>query len=501
MSNDGAQAAPTAEGTFVKTPLSNLLIYVLEHRLTGSLELTSAHAPVGTVLFTQGFPAKAMIADDIHHLGEIMADLGLVTAEQLALSRERMQESPRLQGQILIELGFVTPEVVDAGLRAQLERKLEHLLALPSDTNFAYYDGVDNLARFGGGPTAIDPLPVLWRGVRNTPPWEHIDATLRRLGTHAVHVPTGAKLDRFHFTRAEQSAIELLQQGPMRVTDLAVTKGVGPSLAQLLVYCLVIAKQVEFVDVTPPHAASVAAPSAGGPPAAAAAPPHPLTTTGLAFARVQLQAKPVTRAPLVVEETSVPCSPNDGRVSSPGLTLPSAVPTPPSSTSPSAEQNAVEQKILDRAASISSQDFFQMLGVARDAPAEVVQNAYIALAKVWHPDRLPPALASVRDACTKVFAYITEAHATLTDGERRAKYMTLIREGGATPDDQARIQAILEAATDFQKAEIHFKRSDMQQAYDLAKKAHLADPEQVDYLAMVTWIEAQSPECSSRAKT
>jgi tetratricopeptide (TPR) repeat protein len=107
----------------------------------------------------------------------------------------------------------------------------------------------------------------------------------------------------------------------------------------------------------------------------------------------------------------------------------------------------------------------------------------------------------VKDACSKVFTHLTEAQATLCDADRRAEYMTLLKDGGATPDDQAKIQAILEAATEFQKAEIFLKRNDTAQAHELAKKALALDPEQADYLAMVTWLDAQKPEWTGREKT
>jgi tetratricopeptide (TPR) repeat protein len=54
---------------------------------------------------------------------------------------------------------------------------------------------------------------------------------------------------------------------------------------------------------------------------------------------------------------------------------------------------------------------------------------------------------------------------------------------------------------EFQKAEIVLKRNDTAQAYELAKKAHTLDPEQADYLAMVTWLDAQRPEWIGREKT
>lgn len=590
-----APNAPTAQGSFVKTPFPHLLIYALERGLNGTFELHVGQNNVATLLFVGGAPAKVRLSDGVHFLGDVMVELGLVPVEAHQAAIARMQESPRLYGQILKEMGAVDDMRLEGGVRAQLERKIEYLFGLPSDTIFSYYDQVDVLARYGGQPTPVDPLPVLWRGVRQSPAWEHVDATLRRVGAAAVRITPNAQIDRFQFTRAEVGALELLRQRPMRVVDLANAKVIGPSVAQLLVYLLVITKQVDLVENA--AGAAPAAPGSTGrlpafAPAAREAPPLPGGPPAQGIARVQLQAKQVARAPLVVEEAPVVRSGVDNRIASPmpgpipipddvraaaaaqaalapqipqappapmisdgdegggldlgggldiGAMISTAIhssmppplhtpgeafaPAPPPSSRPvaaapasqppgsassshmaaaaplTAEQSSLKQKIIERAAQISGQDYFQMLGLDRDATPDQVQKAFFALAKVWHPDRLPPALVDVKDACSRVFTYLTDAQQTLCDPEKRAEYMTLLKDGGATPDDQAKIQAVLEAAMEFQKAEVLLRRNDMNGAYEIAKRCLALDPEQADYLALVTWIDAQKPEWIGREKT
>lgn len=548
---------PTAQGLFAKTPFPHLLVYALEQRLSGSFELHVGSDRAATLLVVEGFPAKVCTEERVHTLGDVMLELGLATSEQVAAARARVDQAPALLGQALLEAG-VAPAALEGGLHAQMDRKIEHLFALPPETAFAYYDGFDALAAYGGPPLPHDPFAVLWRGVRQSPSWEHVDATLRRVGGLAVRIAPRAELDRFQFARAEAAAIELLQQRAMRVVDVAASKVVGPSLAQLLVYCLVITKQVDLVEPGSARPPALKVPLAGPP--------------SQQVARVQLQARPVQRVPMVVEELTQP-TPGDPRFSSPmpgaavapvdvavgphapppafsesegappaagssadigamiHATIQSSMPPPaPSSvpaleppepiapatappvTSPSGqmpavpapltlEQNALKAKILERAAAISAQDYFQMLGLDREASIETVQKTFLQLAKVWHPDRLPAALFDVKDAATKIFAHLTEAHATLTDPQRRQGYMTLLKDGGATPDDQAKIQAVLEAATEFQKAEFLLKRNDVDKAYELVSRARSLDPEQADYLALLTWLEAQRPEWLGREKT
>jgi tetratricopeptide (TPR) repeat protein len=624
---------PTAQGNFSKTPFPHLLVYALERRLTGTFELGVGGASAATIVVIGGAPAKVRTSEAVHYLGDVLVDLGHLDRDHHAASLPALQEGGRLHGQILCEAGVLDDARLDAGVRTQLDRKLEHLFALPVETEFAYYDALDGLSGYGGPPTPIDPFPVLWRGIRQRPSWEHVDQTMKRIGGAAVRIGAAAQVDRFLFSRAEAAAVELLRQRTMRVVELAGTKVVGPSAAQLLVYCLVITKQVEVVETTSMRPGALRAPAAPAGPPVPPAGPTSQQLQGQAFARVQLQARSVQRQPLVVEEVVPAPSLGDGRIASPvpqpiplppdatslgstpatpatpaiapppppaeapeleqdigalistsiassappaveasgeqafatpatpmtpafaagpvppasasampaaapsgamraapdasHVTVPAAVPAAPApsqraipaarpsagaipAAAPSApasprelsvEQNALKQKIVERAAGITAQNYFAMLGVDENAPVDVVQKAFISLAKVWHPDRLPGALAEVKDECSKVFSHLTEAHATLTDPARRTDYVRLLKEGGATPDEQAQVYAVLEASTLFQKAEFHLKRNDTAAALDHVKRAHGLDPEQVDYLALLTWIESQSPQFLGKEKT
>ncbi len=61
-------------------------------------------------------------------------------------------------------------------------------------------------------------------------------------------------------------------------------------------------------------------------------------------------------------------------------------------------------------------DFYEVLGVSRNADTAVVSAAYRALARKYHPD------ANIETANVDEFRRITEAHETLTDPGLRAAY-------------------------------------------------------------------------------
>lgn len=66
-------------------------------------------------------------------------------------------------------------------------------------------------------------------------------------------------------------------------------------------------------------------------------------------------------------------------------------------------------------------DYYQALGVARDAPAEAIKKAYRKLARKYHPD------VSKEPDAGKRMAEINEANTVLSDPEKRAAYDQLGR--------------------------------------------------------------------------
>src|SRR5215831_19286018 len=94
--------APTATGAFVKTPFPHLLVYALERRLSGTFELALGASNLATMVVVGGCPAKVRIQEPVCFLGAVLVELGMITEDELQGSLQRMQETPRLQGEILI---------------------------------------------------------------------------------------------------------------------------------------------------------------------------------------------------------------------------------------------------------------------------------------------------------------------------------------------------------------------------------------------------------------
>jgi len=89
---------------------------------------------------------------------------------------------------------------------------------------------------------------------------------------------------------------------------------------------------------------------------------------------------------------------------------------------------------------VAKRDYYETLGVARDASQEQIKKAYRQKAKELHPDRNPES----RKTAEEDFKRATEAYEVLSDGDKRAQYD---RYGHAGP-----AQGFDFTSTDFRRA-------------------------------------------------
>ena len=495
--------APTSSGQLARTPLPHLLVYTHDRQLTGTFEFRAPDGSTASALLIDGRPAKARLSATQIYLGQVLLELGVVDAATLDESLRELAESPqrKLHGILLLERGKITGEQLEHGLEVQLLQKMAAIARMPAATVFEFYGDWDGLSTFGGDPTPIDPMSAVWAAIREQPPFEHMKTALERMTRGRLKLSKSAQLDRFGFTPEEKRWIELLHIRPMRLDHFFAAADVNERITRLVVYCLAITKQVDLIGEEtgqpPPEPTSSsqlpAAPSSS--PAPLQRPLTPIQPVN-AVARVALRRERVqTQNAMIVEEHSSPRIPLPDRRASPPPEAPAVrIEAPPS-------LDARRKEITDRAQIIDKQNYFDMLGVKIDASIDDVKNAYILVAKSWHPDRLPTALADVKDACGRVFARMSEAHQTLVDEEKRKRYLRLMKEGGETPEQQQEIANVVTATVEFQKAEICLRKNDLAQAEVLAKHAAKLDPDQADYIALVSWLEALKPASQSPEAT
>ncbi len=166
---------------------------------------------------------------------------------------------------------------------------------------------------------------------------------------------------------------------------------------------------------------------------------------------------------------------------------------PPQLVSAELEQQGFRAEIQVLSERLESLDYFELLGVDRDASGPTVQAAFFQLAKRWHPDRMSADLSDLKDAAARVFARMSEAHQVLSNDEKRREYVRRLNETH-DPNEQELVQRVLRAATAFQKAEVLLRRGSVDEAEAQSQIAVENDPEQAEYAAFYADVVSQKRE-------
>ncbi len=149
-------------GTLKRTPLARVLQRLYATRATGSL-LLLRESTKKIVLLAEGYPVSVRSNLLGECLGQILLEKKLITGEALTASVARMQKEKRQQGQILVEMGALSPYNLQRALVEQVESKLLEIFAWP-DGKFMFKAG----AEIPAGATRLErpPAALILEGIR-----------------------------------------------------------------------------------------------------------------------------------------------------------------------------------------------------------------------------------------------------------------------------------------------------------------------------------------------
>jgi curved DNA-binding protein CbpA len=165
---------------------------------------------------------------------------------------------------------------------------------------------------------------------------------------------------------------------------------------------------------------------------------------------------------------------------------------------PSAADQQLAQQIEARFAQLARKDHYLTLGLPPSATRDQVKSSFLALAKTFHPDRLPPSLPHLAQKMSAVFEGIREAYETLYDDVKRAAW-TATRNavpGASAPRPSASTGAAPAPAPQagdlLKMAEVFFKKRDYRQAEQHFAKAYALD-KAANTLASQAWSIYMDP--------
>jgi curved DNA-binding protein CbpA len=510
-------------GDLAEVPLAAVLIDALNGRATGVL--TVEHDGGSSRVFLRdGFPVGAQSFTGFKPLGQALLADGTIDVDALGQSLAEMARTGKLQGELLVEMGAVTRAQVDEALSRQQSAYLTRIAGLAA-------------GRFRFDAAA--PVPPWTAGIRIRPLVAIVEA-LERPQSNALVVAAlqpaaadpvvlepryGRLADAFGFGDAEAAFVARMER-PVALDALFSDAAVPPERARAILAALLLlglaapragAEEpassvtpvvVDLVDLAgEPVEAAEPPPVMEAPPWPEPPPPAPTPAAASRAPRPTLRRSDPEEARRRRQRLLQRAMQNMGvgPLSGPAHAAahPAPEPTAAASAAAAAEARAARQKqtaaerelrqALEAAAPrAASADFFERLGLQRDATRDQVKSAYFQLAKQLHPDRFAsPALADLAPRVKDLFAAVNEAYAALSDDRKRAELAARAGPGRAAEGGQA--------ALDAQKAEACARTRDYAKARGFFEAALRADP-RPEYQAAFAWMLMNEPRAPDLAR-
>ncbi|MSP63884.1 MAG: tetratricopeptide repeat protein [Myxococcales bacterium] len=481
-------------GNLTSEPLPLLLQSLYREHLTGVLLLEAAGG-TKQIYFRSGYPVGVSASGAIDQLGRVLLDTAMITQEAFnQWSAVTLDDGTRI-GQLLISAGVISDEQLREALKVQIRRRLFRLFYVERGV-FTIQSGDHPVGVEGNEDLRIQPRRVIYQGIRNTWTSQRVKTAVAQLQGQALQLAVEpAVLARYGFSDGDALIAAVLAGQPARLEALAHTTNQPADAVNAVVCALYFTDALNLTPGNVPRSRSITPPTGevALPPPTQRAQARPSATTR----EPQRPAPPRAASP----PEAAPAPPAASRV--PRSPPPQAAePTKPSSGTypavpPTQEMEELRQMIGGKLRTLEKDDLFTVLGLKPDARKDQVKNAYLSLAKVFHPDRFSASrFAPMRADVGKIFRRLNEAYATLFDDERRSAYVKKKDAPESSPAEEARARAVLDGEMAFLQGEVAFKKRDFAAAVMAFARSVDLNPEEGEHLAMLAWSRLSAKQAT-----
>jgi Flp pilus assembly protein TadD len=532
--------AIVAHSTVGDRPWGRTFAAIAARRFDGSLAIRAEGRT-----YQVGWRGGAVVSADNSLPADAIARVALttqlVTSSQVSEIVRVLAGAPgRDEVEVIAEVAHLTPDLVGRLRRRTVAVRAMRTFALTAG------DVILDDTPPPASEVAIDARAITYAGVKAHYAEARLLGELAAFGVaFQLRAEALPELAQFGFGDAERPALTVLRRGLLSPHELEeACPEVEPRIVRAILYALASFGAVDITTsvsttgsnprlnrptprtqpATTPPPVRPRVPTTSPPPRAqptTIAPP-PAQATTIAPPRAQA----TTIAPPRAQATTIaPPRAQATTIAPPPVAPRAASPTPPPPTRPAAalvlhrdssgpnlrvrpiddadgaararpDAEAVRALITERVALLDGgADHFALIGVTIDAAAAEVRDAYFALARQLHPDRL--AASGVRDQsrdAQRLFAQINAAFGVLSNPKKRAEYVAMLQSGGeeAAAAEQAQAEALasklLGAEEHFRRGEMALRRDQLDRALVEFQEAVALNPAEGEHHALLGWV-------------
>ena len=244
---------PTARGTLTSTPIVHVLVYMLDHKQTGTVVLREVDGRHHVIYFEEGRPCVVRNGRPVALLGDGLVASGLISPDVLVKALEVARRGGSLLGDYLVGSGLVGAEAMRIALSTQVPRKIERLVNLAPETDYAFYSGVNLIVDWAKGELfPCHPLSAILAAVRSWHDRARVRATLSRIAKQVLTFHPDVDLTEFILTGEEQAVVEAIHSTSSTLSSLYDLRVAGEDTVSSIVYTFAVTRSFAFTAAKGP---------------------------------------------------------------------------------------------------------------------------------------------------------------------------------------------------------------------------------------------------------